>query len=79
MPTNNRALAERLAAYLAVRAKREGEAMNLIPADFEDALRKGVGSAFGVHWDAQGNLIRDDQEPEPGFLATWAAGERPRH
>ena len=79
MPIDNRALARRLAAYLAVRAEREGEPMELTLADFEDALRKGIGSAFGIHWDAQGNLTRDDQEPEPGFLRAWAERQQPRN
>ena len=81
MPINKPALAGRLAAYLAERARREGVPMRLTPADFEDALDQGIGSAFGVHWDAHGNLTRDDEEPEPGFLFTWIgcelAGEAP--
>ena len=71
MPIDKHALAGRLAAYLAKRAKQEGERMDLDPAAFEDALDRGIGCAFGVHWDAEGNLTRDDQEPEPGFLRAW--------
>ncbi len=72
MPIDKPALAGRLAAYLTDRAEREGgEPMELPPAAFEDALDQGIGSAFGVHWDAEGNLTRDDQEPEPGFLRAW--------
>jgi hypothetical protein len=71
MPIDKPALAERLAAYLTERAEQEGESMDLDPAAFEAALDQGIGSAFGIHWDAEGNLTRDDQEPEPGFLAAW--------
>ena len=71
MPIDKPALAGRLAAYLTERAEREGEPMDLEPAAFEDALDRGIGSAFGIHWDADGNLTRDDQEPEPGFLRAW--------
>ena len=69
-------LAERLAAYLAERAWHEGEPMRLTPADFEDALDRGIGSAFGIHWNTEGELTRDDQEPEPGFLSAWIARQR---
>ena len=73
------ALARRLAAYLAERAWHEGEPMGLTPDDFEHALDQGIGSAFGIRWDDEGNLIRDDQEPEHGFLASWIARQQPRH
>lgn len=79
MPINKPALAGRLAAYLAERAGREGEPMRLTPADFEDALDRGIGSAFGIHWDAQGDLTRYDEEPEPGFLCAWAGRQRTWH
>jgi hypothetical protein len=77
MPIDKPALARRLAAYLTERAEREGEPMRLTQAEFEDALGQGIGSAFGLHWDDEGNLIRDDQEPEPGFLARWIARQQP--
>ena len=76
MPIDKPALAGRLAAYLAERAWHEGEPMGLTPADFEDALDRGIGSAFGIHWNAEGELTRDDQEPEPGFLSAWIARQR---
>ncbi len=76
MPIDKPALAGRLAAYLAERAWHEGEPMGLTPADFEHALDRGIGSAFGVHWNAEGELTRDDQEPEPGFLSAWIARQR---
>ncbi len=76
MPIDKPALAKRLAAYLIERAEREGEPMDLDAAAFEDALDRGIGSAFGVHWDAEGNLTRDDQEPEPGFLRAWLGRQR---
>ena len=79
MPIDKPALAGRLAAYLAERARREGEPMGLTPADFEDALDRGIGSAFGVHWDTEGELTRDDQEPEPGFLSAWTGRHRKKH
>ena len=77
VPIDKPALARRLAAYLTERARAEGESMRLTRAEFEDALDRGIGSAFGVHWDVEGNLIRDDQEPEPGFLAWWIARQQP--
>jgi len=77
VPIDKPALARRLAAYLTERARAEGEPMRLTRAEFEDALDQGIGSAFGVHWDVEGNLIRDDQEPEPGFLAWWIARQQP--
>jgi len=73
MPIDKPVLAGRLAAYLAERAEQEGEPMNLDLTAFKDALDRGVGSAFGIHWYAEGNLTRDDQEPEPGFLQAWLA------
>ena len=73
MPIDKPALAGRLAAYFTERAELEDEPMDLGPAAFEDALDRGISSAFGVHWDAEGNLIRDDQEPELGFLRAWLA------
>ena len=76
MPIDKPALAGRLAAYLAERAWHEGEPMGLTPADFEDALDQGIGSAFGIHWNTEGELTRDDQEPEPGFLSAWIARQR---
>jgi hypothetical protein len=71
-----RRLAGRLAAYLAERAWHEGEPMRLTPADFEHALDRGIGSAFGIHWNTEGELTRDDQEPEPGFLSAWTGRQR---
>ena len=79
MPIDKPALAGRLAAYLTERAEREGEPMELEPAAFEDALDQGIGSAFGIHWDAEGNLTSDEQEPEPGFLQAWLARRRTKH
>ena len=80
MPIDKPALARRLAAYLTERAEREGERMELTLAEFEEALA-GSGSAFdihfGIHWDDKGNFTRDDQEPEPGFLAAWTARQQP--
>ena len=79
MPINKPALARRLAAYLAERAWYEGVPMRLTPADFEDALDQGIGSAFGVYWNTEGELTRDDQEPEPGFLSAWTGRQRTKH
>lgn len=79
MPVDKPALAGRLAANLAERAKREGEPMDLDPAAFEDALDRGIGSAFGVRWDAEGNPTRDDQEPEPGFPRAWLGRRWAKH
>jgi hypothetical protein len=79
MPIDKPALAGRLAAYLAERAWHEGEPMRLTPADFEHALDRGIGSAFGIHWNTEGELTRDDQEPEPGFLSAWTGRQRTKH
>ena len=79
MPIDKPALAGRLAAYLAERAWYEGVPMRLTPADFEDALDQGIGSAFGIHWNTEGELTRDDQEPEPGFLSAWTGRQRTKH
>ena len=76
MPIDKPALAGRLAAYLAERAWHEGVPMMLTPADFEHALDRGIGSAFGIHWNAEGELTRDDREPEPGFLSAWTGRQR---
>jgi hypothetical protein len=76
MPIDKPALAGRLAAYLAERAWHEGVPMMLTPADFEHALDRGIGSAFGVYWDTEGELTRDDQEPEPGFLSAWTSRQQ---
>ncbi len=79
MPINKPALARRLAAYLAERAWYEGVPMRLTPADFEDALDQGIGSAFGIHWNTEGELTRDDREPEPGFLSAWNDRQQTKH
>ncbi len=79
MPINKPALAGRLATYLAERAWYEGVPMRLTPADFEDALDRGIGSAFGIHWNTEGELTRDDQEPEPGFLSAWTGRQQTKH
>ena len=76
MPTDKPALAGRLAAYLTERAEREGEPMNLEPADFEDALDRGIGSAFGVHWDAEGNLTRTTRSRSPASCGRGSTGSR---
>lgn len=76
MPINKPVLAGRLAAYLAERAWYEGVPMRLTPADFEHALDRGIGSAFGIHWNTEGELTRDDEEPEPGFLSAWTDRQR---
>jgi hypothetical protein len=76
MPIDKPALAGRLAAYLAERAWHEGEPMGLTPADFEDALDQGIGSAFGIHWNTEGELTHDDEQPEPGFLSAWTDRQR---
>ena len=63
--------AEQLAAYLACRAEREGVAMTLTPDWLEGGLRHGCRGFFGIevrNW----RLVRDRQEPEPGFFKAWA-------
>ena len=64
-------LAGRLHGYLAERAKREGVPMELDERFVEGALRLDVVQMFGILWDEAGELVADEQEPEPGFLASW--------
>ncbi|MBD0272419.1 MAG: hypothetical protein ICV73_10870 [Acetobacteraceae bacterium] len=64
-------LARRLHGYLTERAKREGTRMELTERWLEKELRRGVVPMLGVTWDDEGELVADEGEPKPGFLAAW--------
>ena len=65
-------LAEDLDGYMRARADVEGVSYNLNPEIFTGFMRAGVASYFGVDVDlATGVLVRDRQEPRPGFFEAW--------
>lgn len=71
-------VARQIAAYIRERAQKEGVPMDLDAKFFERHIRDGVTNIFGVEW--QGDLlVRDCQEPEPGFFRAWLARQRTRH
>jgi hypothetical protein len=70
---DNAVLAMRTIDYLRVRAAREGVRMLLKADDVQRYLDVGIVSALGIEWNEDGQLVRDAQEPEPGFLERWQA------
>jgi hypothetical protein len=68
-------VAEQLAAYLALRCKREGggESSSLDALYFAEQLKAGVRDFFGIQVNAQ-RLLSDRQEPSRGFLKRFMAG-----
>jgi hypothetical protein len=66
--TNITKLAEELHAYMRFRATREGAGYGLSPEFFRGALKKGVGSFFGVEV-GEGDLLRDRQNTQ--CFAEW--------
>ncbi len=64
-------LAWRLHGYLGERNMRRGFAPDLPYRWLLQELRRGVVPMLGVTWDDEGELVADEGEPEPGFLAAW--------
>jgi hypothetical protein len=65
-------LAEDLDGYMRARADVEGVSYDLGPEFFTAYLKAGVASFFGIDVDlANGVLVRDRQEPRPGFFEAW--------
>ena len=50
---------------------RDGLGMELTERWLLKELRRGVVPMLGVTWDGEGELVADEHEPEPGFLAAW--------
>jgi hypothetical protein len=76
-PNVARMLAEDLDGYLRARAAVEGVSYNLNPEIFTGFMRAGVASYFGVDVDlATGVLVRDRQEPRPGFFEAWLESKK---
>ena len=63
-------LAEDIDSYMRARAAVEGVSYTLNPDFFDGLLKAGIASYFGVEV-ANGELVRDRQEPQPGFFETW--------
>ncbi len=64
-------LALRLHGYLGERNMHRGFAPDLPYRWLLQELRRGVVPMLGVTWDDEGELVADEGEPEPGFLAAW--------
>jgi hypothetical protein len=70
-------LAEELDRYLRARADVERVSYELSPECFTALIKAGVASYFGVDLDlATGVLVRDRQEPRPGFFEAWLASKK---
>ena len=63
-------LAAQITAYLAVRAEREGVEMLLTADWIEGGLMHGCRGFFGIEVNST-RILRDRQEPEPGFFDAW--------
>ena len=66
---NDVKLAEQIRNYIRHRAKQEGVEFRLSLSIFEKAVACGA-IIFGVHHDGE-KMLRDDQEPYPGFFQKW--------
>jgi len=60
-------LAKRIMDYIKARAAKEGVGFSLPLSIFEEAVSINA-VIFGVHHDGN-RMLRDDQEPEPGFFS----------
>jgi hypothetical protein len=70
-------VAEDLHGYMRVRADVEGASYELSPEFFTAHLKAGVASFFGIDVDlATGVLVRDRQEPRPGFFEAWLKSKK---
>jgi hypothetical protein len=70
-------LAEDLDGYLRARADIEGVCYKLSPEFFAVYIEAGVASFFGIDVDlANGVLVRDRQEPRPGFFEAWLKSKK---
>jgi len=70
-------LAEDLDGYMRARADVEGASYDLSPKFFTAHLQAGVASFFGIDVDlANGVLVRDRQEPRPGFFEAWLKSKK---
>ena len=70
-------VAEDLHGYMRARADVEGLCYDLNPEFFAAAIKAGVASYFGIDVDlANGVLVRDRQEPRPGFFEAWLKSKK---
>ena len=70
-------VAEDLDGYMRARADVEGACYELSPEFYTAHLEAGVASYFGVDVDlANGVLVRDRQEPRPGFFEAWLKSKK---
>jgi hypothetical protein len=70
-------LAEDLDGYLRARADVEGVSYGLSPEFFAAFIKAGVACFFGIDVDlANGVLVRDCQEPRPGFFEAWLKSKK---
>jgi hypothetical protein len=70
-------LAEDLDCYLRARADVEGVGYELSPEFFTAFIKMGVASYFGIDVDlAKGVLVRDWQEPRPGYFEAWQKSKK---
>lgn len=65
-------LAKTLHDYIKARAEAEGVGFGLDVQFFQDALARGCGCFFGVEVNGH-SMMRDTQEPWPGYFNAWAA------
>jgi hypothetical protein len=63
----NTSVAIQLREYIKKRAKVEGVGFELPLSIFTEAIKLGASPIFGVHV-SNGQLLKDDQEPYPGFF-----------
>lgn len=61
-------LAENMMEYIKRRAAQEGVKFDLPLSLFRECAEHGINPVFGVHHDGK-RMLRDDQEPYPGFFA----------
>jgi hypothetical protein len=76
-PNVAKMLAEDLDRYLRARADVKGVSYDLSPECFTAIIKAGVASYFGVDLDlGTGVLVRDRQEPRPGFFEAWLESKK---
>lgn len=64
-------LGKHLHTYLRDRARIEGFGYDLTPDFFTAGLLQGCSSFFGIQICSHSTLLRDDQEPSPGYFEQW--------
>ena len=68
-----------LDAYFRDRAEIEGADYDLKPRYFLAWFADGMRTFFGVDLDVDGRMVRDRDEPLPGFFESWLGAGCPTH